>query len=86
MRLTGTVLLAVLNDNLGIARAGASLVGAVTDTVAEVGVLAQARGGGRWAAQRCRLAEHVVDTCLLNEACQWAVVKALGIGAQLTPH
>lgn len=63
----------VLNDGVlvGIGRAG--FVGAVTDTIAEISVGAEAGGIGAVATQGAGLTKHVIDAGLLSTlATRWA--------------
>lgn len=64
--LTGAVRVAKSDDsarNSGTA----SLVGAVTKTISEVNVLAQASSVRGRASERWSQVEHIVDTCLLQK-------------------
>lgn len=64
--LTGAVRVAVSNHSAGDIGT-ASGVGAVTNTISEVDVLAQASGIRSGASEGWGQAEHVVDACLLPE-------------------
>jgi hypothetical protein len=64
--LTGAVRCAESNDGAGDIGT-ASCVGAVTNTVSEVNVFAQAGSIGGRASERWGQAEHVVDTSLLGK-------------------
>lgn len=63
---TGTVVDAEILNCLGISGGGASLVGTISNSVDEVGVLAETLGIGGAAVERGSLAEHVGDTCCLQ--------------------